>query len=288
MRVRIALLLSLLTILITPAEAFAGGWWSYLQIPGRYLGVGETITFTENEVMFQTIEEAEGASSEAFGVYLVQSYDERLLEDSMTRAEPDDWWKPLSAPMRVGDLALIDRDSNLMKARVNFTVPEIPPGRYALVLCSIPDCARTLGNVIPAEVIVTEDALLAKTARRVANESFENEMALVRMRHRLSDVHKDLVVLRKELAEPAPVAAPTTPAPRRESGTPWIAYAGWFMAGGAAAAAVVRKRRSVRSPGGFGLEQLTYGPPTEVILGSDVHGDDISVADFERHPRATL
>ena len=249
MRVRNAILLSLLAIIITPAQALAGGWWSFLQVPGEYFGIGETITFKENEVMFETIEEAEGARSKDFGVYLVQSYNEELLDDAMTRPEPEDWWEPLSTPMRIGDLELIDPDSNLMKARVSFTVPEVSPGRYALVLCSNPDCGQSLGNVIPSEVIVTEDVLLAKTARRVANESFANEMAFVRMRHRLAGVRDQLSDLRTQEAEPepAPVAAPVSPVNTREPGPPWIAYAGWFVAGGTAAAWALGRRRPAAS-----------------------------------------
>ena len=262
MRVRNAILWSLLTIVIMPTEALAGGWWSYLQLPGRYFGIGETITFTENEVWFETTEEAQGARSEDFGVYLVESYDEELLDDAMTRAEPDDWWEPLSTPMRIGDLELIHPDSNLMKARVAFTVPEVSPGRYALVLCSNPDCARSLGNVIPAEVTVTEDALLAKTARRMANESFENEMAFVRMRHRLAGVRDQLSNVRTEVAElePAPAAAPVSRTSSREpAGSPWIAYAGWFVAGAVIAALMLGKRRPV--------SRLKAAGPTSALHG---------------------
>lgn len=260
MRVRNVVLLSLFAIVIMPTGALAGGWWSFLQVPGRYFGVGETITFMENEVMFDTIEEADGARSEDFGVYLVENYDEGLLDHAMTRPEPDDWWEPLSTPMRIGDLELVNPDSNLMKARVTFTVPEVPPGRYALVLCSNPDCDQSLGNVIPSEVIVTQDVLAAQTARRVANESFENEMALVRLRHRLGGVRSQLSELRAEMAEmePATVTAPISHTSSREPGLPWLAYAGWFLAGGVVTASAGRRRSS--RPKGFARQMSGFDP----------------------------
>lgn len=265
MRVRNVVLFSFLAVLITPTEALAGGWWSYLQVPGQYFGVGETISFRENEVMFNTIEEAEGARSDGFGVYLVQNYDEELLDDAMTRPEPQDWWEPLSTPMRIGDLELIDPDSNLMKARVTFTVPEVSPGRYALVLCSNPDCSRSLGNVIPAKVTITEDVLAAKTARRVANERFANEMAFVRMRHRLAGVRDQLSDLRAEVAdpEPAPVAAPMSRTRAREPATPWFAHAGWFLAGGIVAWAVMGRRKPATP-----AEELRLPDDARELIGS--------------------
>lgn len=242
---KLVVLFFVATTLLAP-PAFAGGWWSYLQVPGQYFGVGETITFTENEVMFDTIEEADAARSEAFGVYLVESYNKQLLDDAMTRPQPDVWWQPQSTPMRVGDLKLINQDSNLMKARVSFTVPAVPPGRYALVLCSNPDCAQSLGNVIPSDVAIVDDPLLAQTARRVANESFKNEMALVRVRHRLKGMREQLSNLRTQADEQqdsGASSAPVSPTRAPEPPTPWVAYAGWFLAGLATACLFLLGRR---------------------------------------------
>lgn len=241
--IKLSILIFLGTTLLVP-PALAGGWWSYLQVPGRYVGIGETIEFTENEVLFATIEEAGRAKSDGFGVFLVQSYDKRLLEDAMTRPEPDHWWEPLSTPVRIGNVDLIDPDSNLMKARVTFTVPEVAPGRYAIVLCSAPNCEEPLGNVVPAEVMVTEDVLLAKTARRVANQRFENQMSFVRVRHRLKGVREQVSDLRAKIGEPdpAPAAAPDSPTLTPEATTPWVAYAGWFFAGVSTAFLLLRRR----------------------------------------------
>lgn len=240
------LALSLLSVLAPPARA--GGWWSGIGLEGQPVGIGESIELHAGEVMFETLGEAERARMQTFYAYLVMEFDEKALDEAMSRGEPGDWWSPLTEPIRIGTVELFGWDANLAKARVRLDVPQVAPGPYSLMLCD-EGCEVPLANVIPSGVEVTTDALAARTMRRLQDAEADLALALQRTRN---DVRQTRAAMRHALSEDAEQDAAQGERIRvlgkqladvpRPDGPPWFAYAGWFFAGGAAALLLVGRR----------------------------------------------
>lgn len=242
--------------LLLSAPASAGGWWSHLGLRGRHLGPGERIQ-ARSEVLFRSSDEADRVAKGAAGpyfVYLIPELDWAMVERAMRKADPGEWWTAPETALRIGTVRVTARDSNLGRVRASFEVPEVAPGRYALMVCD-PGCARPLADMVPSEVIVTADAVTAATARKVQ-----------RMRSRLHDRQRDLVRRLRWSARAASAARGEAaaavarvsalehelrdlrrpPAERRAPSAPG-ATTGWFVAGivlgGSLAAALQRRRR---------------------------------------------
>lgn len=243
--VRCSLLLLLLGTFLAPS-AGAGGWWSSIGLEGQPVGMGESIDLGVSEVMFDSIEEAEEAQGQEFFAYLVRDFDQAALDDAMTRADPGKWWRPTSQPIQVGTVELTDWDSNLAKGRVDLEVPEIEPGSYFLMLCDA-GCGVPLGNLIPSGVTVTDDVVAAQTARRLQELEADLTLALQQSR---SELRQTRSTLRQALSDDAKrdqriaqLEAELVEAQDQEP-VPWVAYAGWFFAGGATVFLLLRLRRS--------------------------------------------
>lgn len=252
-----SLLLFLLSALLAPPAA-AGGWWSSIGLEGQPVGIGESIDLRVSEVMFHSIEEAEEAKGQKFFAYLVKNFDQAALDDAMTRADPGDWWTPLSEPIQAGTVELADWDSNLAKARVDLEVPPIPPGGYYLMLCDA-GCAVALGDLIPSGVIVTEDVVAAQAARRLQEVEADLTLALQRAR---SEVRETRATLRQTRSDDAQqneriddLGAQLIEAQKPDS-PPWIAYAGWFFAGLAIAFLFLRRGQSHARPDQMVIERI--------------------------------
>lgn len=247
-------LLSLSVVAGLASPALAGGWWSSIGLDGQPVGIGESFRHHVSEVMFDTIEEAERAKEQTFFVYLVRHFDEGALDDALGRADPGDWWRPVTEPIRAGTVELTSWDANLAEARVRLDVPGVSPGSYHLMLCDA-GCDRPLGNLIPAGVTVTDDVLAAQTTRRLLETEARLSLAVQRTRNDLRATRRTLGDVtsrvaaqerRVEALEPRPAQTPESP-----ETSPWIAYAGWFVAGGATLLAISR-RRPIREPAGAG------------------------------------
>ena len=247
---RTAVLLAVASaLLLLQAPAPAGGWWTSLDVHEEYLGIGEPLTIKINEVLYESIEAAERAELTDYFAYLVKDFDQRSLDRAMTRPDPRDWWQPLSTPIQAGRVTLFGRDANLARGLVHLTVPDVPPGRYSLMLCDA-ECRTPLGNHIPVPVNVTSDAFAAQTTRRFRDLNERLTLALARVRQDVRQTRRQLRQVEADAAEALDAVAQPEPAlatERETNGPSWIPYAGWFLAG-AAVAFTLRRRRKVLLP----------------------------------------
>jgi hypothetical protein len=237
------LCLAFVVVFIQPARA--GGWWTTLDIP-TYVGVGEALDVKIDEVMYESIEGAQRAAETPFFAYLVESFDRDRLDRAMTRPQPGEWWRPLGTPIEVGTVTLFGRDANVMKGRVHIDMPDVVPGRYFLMLCD-EGCRSPLGNHIPVPVTVPADPFAARTARRLESTNERMTLALARLRSELRQTRRQLAKANGVESEPVEAVAASNNPP--EEGTPpWIAYAGWFIAGLSLAVVIGRSRGKGANP----------------------------------------
>ena len=240
----------LASLVIFHGSASAGGWWSGIDLKGRYLGIGETVT-ARAEVWFRNLELAEKARSEAYHAYLVRGIDHERLERAMTRPEPKDWWSKPEEMTLVGDVRLGRWDGNIAVATARVRIPDIALGAHNLMFCDA-GCTKPLGNVIPLRVQVTADALLAKTARKLQATNDRLDLALAHVR---SDLGRIMTQARRAGTEATETRAELgrlrdklSSLSKERPATPWLAYTGWFAAGAASVLAVVRRRKVVLAP----------------------------------------
>lgn len=246
------LLLSALIITsgLGPTTARAGGWWSYIQLRGHHLGVGETLT-VRSEVSFRSLRDAGHARRTDYYAYLVRGIDGEGLQWAMSRPEPKHWWAPPEAMTLVGDVTVSRWDSNLALSTLRLSIPEMPLGGYHLMLCD-KGCRNPLGDLIPFRVEVVNDALTAQTARRLQQTTERTSLAIARVRKDLRQSGKKIRVARANAGETAEgvaalrkrLASLDTEPPS----TPWPAYLAWFVAGLGIASAVVRGRHRTALP----------------------------------------
>jgi hypothetical protein len=182
-RFHLLLVLALLAgPLVQPARA--GGWWSTIVVEGPYLGAGETVP-VRAEFLFPSIAAAERAQrSGEYYAYVVRGIDRRALDRAVNGPQPKQWWTPPSEIYRSGTVRLSGFDGNFAVARARVTVPDLPPGRYSVMLCT-DGCTDPLGDVVPTGVRVTRDASLAATARGLAAELDRMDLKESRARHEL-------------------------------------------------------------------------------------------------------
>jgi hypothetical protein len=263
-----------------PIPAQAGGWWSYIDLESPYLAPGQKAE-AGTEFLFASIEEAEQARRNGrFYVYLLRGLDFNMVDEVMTRpAPPPGWWRlGDSQATRVGRVVLGGWDGNLARAHARFVVPEtLEPAPYALMFCDA-GCAHPLGDIVPSKVRVVADPLTARLAQRVARlqtralerervlrqerqesakEAAEDAQAVDRLHDRIGLLKQRLVRERAHLAI-------------GDSGSPWWADAGWFVAGVVAATLIgllVLGRRPRRPSGPPGESNGTPSAPVEVSVG---------------------
>lgn len=161
-RTLVAGLITSVALIALAAPASAGGWWSYVQMDKRHVTVGDTLR-SRSEVMFQTTEAAEQAKSEPYFAYLVQGVDQDLLDHAMGIPQPQRWWAQPDTAIRAGSVRWGMSDSNITVAIVDVTIPDVPPGRYALMLCDA-GCRKPLADVVPTEGISVHATKSAATA----------------------------------------------------------------------------------------------------------------------------
>ena len=246
----LALVCALGILLLTPQAAAGGGWWAFPHpnrstvAPGQRVEVEATVTFSSAAAA------EEARESGRFHVYLLRGLDYSVVERAMSEGPSRNWWSLGGAEaIQVAPVAVSVSASGFGKARAAFTVPELPPARYHLMLCEAA-CSKPLAELIPAEgFTIVADPATARMAwhvdrleRRLRNQAGElraaradTDTALLATRNRRSEV---------EQLE-ASVSALEDEGRSAPRATPW-AYAGWLVAGalaGALALLVLRRRR---------------------------------------------
>jgi hypothetical protein len=109
----------------------------------------------------------------------------------MTRSDPKRWWRPLTPVVKAGQVTLFEGDANFTQGQLHLAVPEVPAGRYYLMLCDL-GCRIPLGNHIPVPVIVAVDPVVAKTVRRLEESNERLRLALARIRRDVRHTQRQL------------------------------------------------------------------------------------------------
>jgi len=155
------------TVLGVGGPAAAGGWWSGIPLESPVLGGGGSFQSGPGEVLFDGIEAAERARQgvDRYYAYLIPDLDWSIVDEAMSVGDPGDWWIRPASAIRAGEVDVWGGSSNLARIRVAFDVPEIQPGRYALMLCS-DGCAQSLADIVPSEISLVDDLVTAQLAKR--------------------------------------------------------------------------------------------------------------------------
>jgi hypothetical protein len=208
--------LGLVALLVLPApQANAGGSWME---PGRRgYGVGETATFRGSFSMSGSLE---GTLSD--GPYVAYLAPIQIYDVDHARA------------VRLGEIRMVRGGRWGMIARVSFTVPDVPTGRYHLTYCNEPCTVDGIGDLVGGGsffVAPTRDEALLRSrverlTWRVANARQEGRAkerrASERLERSLAESTRELEAARARIAtlerglaelgsEPAPAAQPQAP-----------------------------------------------------------------------------
>lgn len=165
---RLALVCAVVLLLLTPQAVRGGGWWSSIQVNRSIVAPGQRVEVDAAVAFGSAAAADEAPQTGRFGVYLLEGFDDAGVERAMTEPSPRDWWSLGGAEaIRVGDVAVSVSDAGLGTARAAFTVPELAPATYHLMLCDA-GCAEPLADVVPTEgFTVVADPATAQLARRV-------------------------------------------------------------------------------------------------------------------------
>lgn len=247
---RLALVCALGLLLLTPQAALGGGWWSSIHVNRSTVAAGQRVQL-DAVVDFSSAAAAEEARETGrFHVYLLEGFDDSGVERAMTEPSPRNWWSLGGAEaFHVGEVAVRVSDAGLGRAAAAFTVPELPPETYHLMLCDA-GCAEPLADVVPAGgFTVVADPATARMARRVdrLEQRIRNQAGRLAgaradadwARGAARNAGSEVARLERRVSAVADAGGGPTPGP-------W-AYAGWLVAGalaGALALLVLRRRQS--------------------------------------------
>jgi hypothetical protein len=249
-RLRLALVCALGGLLVVPQAAAGGGWWSSIDVNRSHVAPGERVEL-EEEVAFSSVAAAEAARQTGrFHVYLLRGFDYSVVERAMRKPSPGNWWSLGGAEaIEVGQVTVSVSDSNLGRAKAAFTVPELPPATYHLMLCEAA-CAEPLADVIPTTgFTVVADPATARIANRVdrlERRSRKQRGQLVAARADTDNARAAARNARSEMRRlEASVSSLSNEDRSGPLAAPW-AYAGWLLAGlaGVSALLILRRRRS--------------------------------------------
>ena len=249
---RVALISALGILLLTPQAAAGGGWWSGISVDRSTVAAGQRVE-VKASVYFQSLAAAEEAGeSGRYYVHLLQGFDYAVLEPAMRVPEPRDWWTLGGAEaIRVAPVTVTVQDHGSGRARATFTLPELPPGTYHVMLCDA-TCSEPFAQVIPTPgfTVVADPATAQLTRRadrlsgrlhRQATQLAEGRADAYRARATAEDTQLEIEQLQLT------IASLTAEVRRPEPASPWT-YAPWLLAAGVAGASVLlirRRRRSV-------------------------------------------
>jgi hypothetical protein len=252
--VRRTVIASLLTMLLVPAPAAAGGWWTYVDTDRSTVAPGQRVN-ARAEVLFSSIEAAQDARDEAFYVYAVRGLDRSMVVRAMNKPFREGWWSLGDAEaVELGRVALHISDGNLAWARASFTVPELAPATYALMLCDA-GCARPLADIVPTPgFTVMADPATANLARRAdrLEERVARQAALLAAARRVAraaaaNTRSEREAIDERLRGLSRQVERAVHSPRP---SPW-AFAGWLVTGvllGALGSLLLRRRRAAKAP----------------------------------------
>lgn len=253
-RLRFALVCALGVLLLMPPAAAGGGWWSYVDVNRSRVAPGQRVELKET-VLFKSAAAAQTAQgTDQYYVYLLRGFDYSVVDRAMLEPSPRDWWSLGGAEaIQIGDVAVNVSDANLARATAAFTMPELPPATYSLMLCDAA-CAKPLANLIPIKrFTVVADPATARTAQRVDRLERRSRKQVRQLAAARADIDEALAAGRNARSEAerlkASVTSPANEGEGSRSAAPW-AYAGWLLAGvfGGATALLLLGRRRVGLP----------------------------------------
>jgi hypothetical protein len=245
---RLALLCALGVLLLMPQGASAGGWWAYIDVNRSHVAPGQRVEIDET-VLFSSADAAEEAQeTPRFYVYLLRGFDYSVVERAMRKASPGDWWSLGDAEaIQVGQVSVRVSDANLARATAAFTMPELPPATYDLMLCDAA-CTEPLADVIPAKgFTVVADPATAQMAQRLDRVERRIRRQAGRLAAARVDADVARVAVRNVRSEVERLEASVSSLADESRSAPRWVYAGWVVAGvlvGALALVVLRRRRS--------------------------------------------
>lgn len=253
---RPALICALGILLLTPQAAAGGGWMSWIDVSRSSVAPGQHVE-VDSEAWFPTAAAAEAAQEPSrFYVYLLREFDYSVVERAWRKASPGDWWSLGAAEaIQVGQVTVsVPQDSNLGRARAEFTVPDLPPATYHLMLCDA-GCVNPLATVIPAKGFsVVADPATAQLAQRVGllERRIRHQAGELNAAHPRAD--RALDEARNADSDIDQLGARVSSLANEGHTSPLmiaLVYAGWFVAGalaGALALLILRRRRSSALP----------------------------------------
>jgi hypothetical protein len=253
-RLPLALVFALGVLLLIPQGAAAGGWWSYTRIDRSVVAPGQRVEVETGQVAFSSTAAAKrAAGSHRFYVYLLRGFDYSIVERAMHKESPRNWWSLGDAEaIQVGQVTVKHSDANLGRAIASFTVPELPPATYHLMLCDA-GCTEPLPDIVPAEgFTVVADPATAQLAQRVdglARRSRNQARHLATARANADRARVTAQSARSDVQRmEARVSSLANDGRRSLLAAPW-AYAGWLVAGTLAGVLVLLvPRRRPRPP----------------------------------------
>ena len=197
-RLRLALAGALGVLLLMPPAAAGGGWWSYIDLDRSHVAPGQRVEIHE-AVAFSSAAAAEGAQqTDRFSVYLLRGFDYSVVERAIRKPSPDNWWSLGGAEaIEVGKVTVSVSDANLGRATAAFTVPELPPATYHLMLCDTA-CTEPLADVIPTKgFTLVADPATARLAHRVERLKHRGRNQAGQLAAARADTDKALAAARK-------------------------------------------------------------------------------------------
>ena len=165
-----AVILTFATAMLLPPPATAGGWWTSIRVDRQTVAAGQQVN-AHAQVMFSSVDAVEaaqeGRGKGAFYVYVLSGFDSSVVQRAMRRSSPRNWWSVGDATtINVGRVTFGSSETNLALANASFEVPELPPGTYVVMFCDH-GCVRPLADVIPTELTVVTDPMIARIATRL-------------------------------------------------------------------------------------------------------------------------
>lgn len=253
-RLHLALAFMLGALLVVPQAATGGGWWSSIHLDRSRVAAGDSVAL-EATVAFRSNAAAEAAQqADRFYVYLLRGFDYAVVGRAMRKPSPNNWWSLGDAEaIKVAPVTVRVLDGNLARASAEFTVPDLPPATYDLMLCDAA-CTAPLPDVIPAKSFtVVADPATARLASRVERLEGRNRKQAGQLAAARADTDRAVMAARNAHSELEQLTASVSSLENRGGHTPlsaaW-AYTGWFAAGALAGALalLVRRRRRPRRP----------------------------------------
>jgi hypothetical protein len=251
-QLRLALVCALGVLLLMPQAAAAGGWWSYIDVNRSYVAPGQPVE-VKDAVAFSSSAAAEEAQEAGrFYVYLLRGFDYSVVDRAMREPSPGDWWSLGGAEaIQVAQVNVRVSDANLGRATAAFTMPEVPPASYHLMLCNVGCTEPLAADVIPAkDFTVAADPAAAQMAQRVDRLEEQSRNQARQLAVARADTEKALVAAQNADSEVDRLEAGVSSQADGSRSSPRVsawAFAGWFVAGvlvGAPALLLFRRRRS--------------------------------------------